>query len=395
MEFILDLVKPESLPSQVLCLIVLLIVSLKDVKLSQNLKVSVLYLASFIMTLTGLVEVWLGIVFLMVASFIVLEIFTDDPDKKTLFSFIYKLIDCFYKLIFEYYLCLYLLSILVLFLGNNIVISCQNHTLGSHLLSGICADTSIISIWVIIIASVLIISSLLCITRMKFETRNITSIMYELNPGSIYYVPIETMRTKFTMLVAFEDKTFFSRAENSHTVFSPIIVKSSLRYITAHHFLHPFRMLRKIFSRGYGTIEMQLIRSVGVLHGYDQCKIRRKFFEVIYSTLIFNSYCECFAEYNGNSNQYRAWILWRYIQKVPVRFKRRFFPTDNSTTSQQVFGKRFEDLTLEEFFVWCLSLEFFAIIGPKTVNRREDIITKYSLKRGDIDNALVRTYGME
>ena len=203
------------------------------------------------------------------------------------------------------------------------------------------------------------------------------------------------MRTKFAMLVALEDRTFFGRIENSHTVFSPVIAKSALKYMTIRQFLHPFRTLRKIFSRGYGTIEMQLIRSVGVLHGYDQCKIRRKFFEIVYSTLIFNSYRQRFLEYNGDDTQYKMWILWCYIQKVPVRFKRRFFPMNDSTTSQQVFGKSFEDLTLEEFFVWCLSLEFFAIIGPKTVNQREDIIIDYNLNRANIDSALRRAYSVD
>lgn len=395
MEFVLDLVKPDSLPSQFLCLIILLIISLKDVKLSQNLKVGVLYLASFIMTLAGWIEVWLGVAFLLLASFLVLEVFTDDPEKKTLFNFAYKLIDCLYRLIVEYYLCLYLLSIIVMFIGNSLVVSCQNSPFNNSLLNDICADTSTFSASIVILATILVASSLLCITRMKFETKNITNIIHELSLNDIYYIPTETMRTKFAMLVAFEDRTFFSRAENSHTILSPTIAKGALKYITVHQVLHPFRTLKKIFSRGYGTIEMQLIRSVGVLHGYDRCKIRRKFFEIIYSTLIFNSYHQRFSEYNGDSNQYRAWILWCYIQKVPVRFRRRFFPINSSTTSQQIFGKSFEDLTLEEFFVWCLSLEFFAMIGPKTINRREDIIIEYSLKHDDINSALAKAYNVE
>ena len=128
------------------------------------------------------------------------------------------------------------------------------------------------------------------------------------------------------MLVAFEDKTFFNRNEDSHTVLSPLIMAGAFKYINKNTLSRPFQVIRKIFSRGYGTIEMQLIRNIGVERGYDTCVLRRKAFEIIYSTIIFNSYRRQFSKDSDSVRNYKYWVLWCYMQKVPVKFSRRFFP---------------------------------------------------------------------
>lgn len=100
MEFILDLVG-DSLPSHVFCLLILLVIALKDLKLHQNLKVRILYLVSFIMILMGWVKIYLGVAILILVEFALLEIFTEDIEKRSLFGMGYKVIDCMYKLFIE------------------------------------------------------------------------------------------------------------------------------------------------------------------------------------------------------------------------------------------------------------------------------------------------------
>ena len=48
-----------------------------------------------------------------------------------------------------------------------------------------------------------------------------------------------------------------------------------------------FRRL-KMKVRGCSTLEMQLIRNIGIEKGYDKCIIRRKMFEFVYTYIFFN-----------------------------------------------------------------------------------------------------------
>lgn len=390
MEFIFDLIG-DSLPSQVLCIIVLLVVALKDVKLYQGLKVGILYLVSFIMIFMGLVEIYVGVGFLLLTEFALLEIFTDDVEKRSLLGVGYKILDCLYKLFVEYYFILYLGSIAILTVGESMSRECDILFAQNGTLCWFYDWQDSFAVWAVLLASTLIIVAILCITRMRFETKTVTEIMNALRLVDIYSVPIDDMKTKFDMLIAFEDKTFLDRNEGSHTVLSPLIIKGILKYINKNTLKRPFQTVCKIFSRGYGTIEMQLIRNIGVKRGYDACVLRRKVFEVVYSTIIFNSYRKQFSKESDSARDYKYWMLWCYIQKVPVKFSRRFFPA-KSSTARQIFSKDFKMLSLEEFFVWCISLEFFALIGPKTVMKRESIVVKYGLDQSKIETALKKAY---
>ncbi len=390
MEFILDLTS-DNIPSQVLCILILLIIALKDIRLHQSLKIGILYAASFAMILMGWVGIYLGVAILLLAEFILLEIFTEDVEKRTLFGIRYKIADCLYRLFIEYYFILYLGSIAVLTAGELVVRHCNDLITQGETSHWIYGWQDMFAAWIILFAATLIFNRILCIARMKFETATVTSIVNTLKATNIYSVPIESMGVKFNMLVAFEDKTFFERNDNSHTVLSSSILKGAFKYINKSALMKPLRTMYRIFSRGYGTIEMQLIRNIGVKRGYDTCVLRRKTFEIVYSTLIFNSYRKQFSKNSDSAQNYKYWILWCYIQKVPVRFSRRFFPGKLST-AQQVFNKDFELLSPEEFFVWCLSLEFFALIGPKTVMKRDSLIIGYKLDQKKIELALKEAY---
>lgn len=390
MDFILNL--PDSkLPSYILCILVLLLIVLKDVNLRQNQKIGVTYLASFIMILLGWIEIWWGVFILFLADFALLELFTDDTEKTALFGVIYKTLDCLYKLFMEYYCFLFVGAVVVLSIGRSVIQSHDELPIGDDVVCWFCNESNLLSMLVLVIASAFILAAILLLSRMKFETKPVTSIMKELRGVDIYDVPIEKMGTKFNMLVAFEDKTFLDRNINSHTVLSPLIMRGALKYINKRTLLHSLQTAKKIFSRGYGTIEMQLIRNIGVERGYDTCVLRRKVFEVLYSSLIFNGYRRQFAANSDSAKNYKYWLLWCYMQKVPVKFSRRFFPAELST-AEQIFGKNFESLSLEEFFVWCISLEFFALIGPKTIMKRESIIIGYSLSESKIDTAVRHAY---
>ena len=343
MEFIFTVIKPDTLPKIILCFFVLMIISLKNIKLTSNLKIGLVYLATYLMILLEWVEPFPGLFLSLISSFLVLEMIIRDENKTNLFNFWRKIIDCIYKLVVEYYFLIYLLTIIIMMLFGY--------------------DTFVIKI----ITSILVAYSFYCITRMKFETTSIQEMIDKLKIDKIYNIPIKEMESKFLILINQEDKSFFRRPSKSHSFLSWKILKNIKNYVTFESFLHPFKTSTMILSRGYGTIEMQLIRNIGVKHGYEQCRVRRKIFEVLYSSLIFNSVLKQNMELKNNLIRYKYWILWSYINNVPVKIKNEYFPESENTTSKQIFGKEFQNLSREEFFIWCLGLKFFDDIGIQTI----------------------------
>ena len=47
---------------------------------------------------------------------------------------------------------------------------------------------------------------------------------------------------------------------------------------------------------------------------------------------------------------------------------------------------------MEELFVWCIGLEFFEIIGPKTLIEKEILLNDYSLDRSLIKKIMEKLY---
>ena len=80
------------------------------------------------------------------------------------------------------------------------------------------------------------------------------------------------------------------------------------------------RRVTQWFKRGYSTPEMQLLRTVGVLRGYDKYKISRKVFEIVYSRIVFSS----LKEYHKANTylaltHYRQYLLSVYFQTVMTK----------------------------------------------------------------------------
>lgn len=395
MDFIFTFIDPKTLPVQVLCFIFLLFIVLKNVNLEQNIKIALLYLVNYAMIFFGIVNVSLGILLLVVALFLLLEILTSDSEKKMLLSFWSKILDCVYKLFFEYYFWLYLVAIGIAALCDYWINQCnQSSLVDNNFLDATCETQSTIAVYGALMILVIHISIFVCLTRMKFETKSITDIMQTLQSVSIYSIPVKAMRSKFDILIDLEDRTFMQRKDWEHSVFSGLIVGRAIRKVTLNTVLHPFRTVRKLFARDYGTIEMQLLRDIGVIRKYGGCKVRRKSFEIIYSGIIFKSYRKQFDKNDDSVQNFRLWILWCYIQKAPVKFARRYSASAKKTTAEQVFGKKFEDLSKEEFFVWCIGLGYFVSIDLMTIDRREDMIKTYKLSRAKINKALKKAYAI-
>lgn len=200
-------------------------------------------------------------------------------------------------------------------------------------------------------------------------------------------------RGKYEILCSIEDKGYFTRREFKHRTSLLRMAFNFVRSIC-------WRIRNKDFSGlagvcGSGTIEMQLIRCVGLEFGSYRHWLRRKMFELVYSNLIINSYLRKFERRSPKRMNYRFWLIRVYLDSVPVNMSRsQINPaslSDGETTFSKVFGKSFEDLSNEEFFVWCLGLKSYQNgVGINAVNLHQDAIRTNKLDKTLIEEAVNR-----
>jgi hypothetical protein len=137
-----------------------------------------------------------------------------------------------------------------------------------------------------------------------------------------------------------------------------------------------FRAFVRFFKRGYGTIEMQLLRSIGIEFGY-RSTIRRKLFELCYADMIINGYRNYLERGNGgySREQYREFIIRQYIENVPVKINStEYRPGEYSTVLQLFRKKSLNAVSKEEFYVWCLGLPYYDAIGPIAVGTHRSVL---------------------
>ena len=64
------------------------------------------------------------------------------------------------------------------------------------------------------------------------------------------------------------------------------------------------------------------------------------------------------------------------------------FPQAGKASYELIFHKKAIALSLEEFFVWCIHIEFIPLIGPNTLLKKESIIRGYNLSKNRIGKAI-------
>lgn len=123
------------------------------------------------------------------------------------------------------------------------------------------------------------------------------------------------------ILISIEDKMYFKR--KAYTFFSSShiigVLKSKIstqqgskKIVNVFSIGNCF--IRNIFneSRGYSTIPMQLVRSLGIKRGYNY-KYRRKIFEILYSRIFFRGVERMLNEDKVAQREYFKNIFCIYI----------------------------------------------------------------------------------
>ena len=332
MDLFIELFKDE-LPTGFILFLVLLFLVLNSTSLKEWQKISLLYILIGLYILYGKSSLMIAILVFLASSFFVIEIFTDDTEKIKLFNWRYKIIDYFFKMFIEYYLFTFLFSIYAIFLANSFVMSCtisliKNPLCAYPIMNNVVMFLFFVSIFILTCA-------ILSISRQKFSTNTISHIVAILNKEKFFTNRDIRNDSKYKMITSFEDRTFFFRDPKSHTIFNWNNLIIFLKRAGALTILRrPVRSAKLFFSRGYGTIDMQLVRILGIRNGYDTCLIRRKIFEILYSNMIFNSYFRYFRKFDDGKISFKYWIIRNYIKNVPVRIGIESYPANNEILSE-------------------------------------------------------------
>lgn len=344
---------------------------------SQGQRAATVYAYCLIMHFLGAVEATWAAVGGAVTLFLVLEVFSQDGDLISLYSVPYKVLDFVYRLIFELYGWLFYL---MLFFHWHLISSVESHALVSLL----------------VLTSTIVLATL--VARHRFASLPVTEIIAAIKcaAGDPALSPRDSdSEAKYDILVFMEDGTFLTRSEKTHILTPRALAPKIWRRI--RRFIRDGRSLRSInrgnlarHIRGYGTIEMQLLRSIGLKFGSYQLTLRRKAFELVFSQTIFNSYLAQLNPESDARKRFSYWVLQAYTSIVSVKVgETACRPNRDSSTFAQLFGKEFSELSQEEFFVWCLGLPHYELgVGPNAVAIHQDAMERFGLNRQKIDEAI-------
>lgn len=317
-----------------------------------------------------------------IVIFLMLEVFSSDTKLVSLFSFWYKLQNFIYRLFLEFHGVLFYFA---LFVSKTPILKER--------------DLSLIAFLVLVITLAAFTS------RHRFSTKTISSIIKNLEelagtPASRSFNTKD--RKKLEILIFMEDGSFLDRTEHTH-ILTPLyftsrvirrLKRGGLRSIKNR--LDKLKSLRS-YIRGYSTIEMQIIRSVGLCFGSYRLTVRRKLFERLFAQSVFNSYIDNLSKKSLARKNFKDWLLSCYLDLVTIQIDTTILsPKKGNSTFQQLFKKDFSELTEEEFFVWCLGLPHYDNgVGERAVNIHIDAIEHFRLDKDAIIETVRKLRGTD
>lgn len=319
--------------------------------LKEYQRMAIIYISVYALTILNIIGVKLAVVLLVISLFCFFEIFTSDEMKfKILINPIYKVVDFVYISFSQYAfggMCCALLILRVELPGpleqQNVVFK--------------------------ILSFLFMVWTLTTTLQQKYVIHTFGE-MYKI----FTWFPInkidfnEKLDEACSILVSIEDRIYFER--NAYSFFSlKYIVRILKNKISTQRgnkrivcvFSAGNRFIRNIFdeSRGYSTIPMQLVRSLGIKRGYNY-KYRRKIFEILYSRMFFKGIERMLNEDQVAQKQYfKKYLLYIYFHKVNTflgdatfsKFLNAFDMKYNKKNNKDIY-----DCTNEGIFIACMGL---------------------------------------
>ena len=332
--------------------------------LKEYQRMAIIYISVYALAVLNIVGIKKALLLLIVSLFCFFEIFTSDEMKfKILVNPIYKAVDFIYISIFQYSFGGICLALLLLKIKLPETFDKQNIIFRT-------------------LSFLFIVWTLTAMLQQKYVIHTFGE-MYRV----FTYFPInkiefnDKLYEACNILVSIEDKRYFER--EAYSFFSVKYIISLIKGKIASQrggkkviyvLVNGNRFIKNIFdeSRGYSTIPMQLVRSLGIKRGYNY-KYRRKIFEILYSRMFFKGIERMFNEDKVTQRQYfKEYLLYIYFHKVNTflgdatfsKFLNAFDMKYNRKNEKDIY-----DCTNEGIFIACMGLSKRATnITPENID---------------------------
>ncbi len=363
--------------------------------LDKKQKIIMIYIFTYTLKLFNIIDLKIMLIVSNVVAFIYIGFLSKDNLKNNILCNIWdKIKDYSYKCIFEYSSIYYLLSV---FLISNMLQS------KIPLLQIVNIDINLLKIKINIISLVILGYTLNNITSQKYETNTFQMIKDSMNKVAIWSncAKDDIDTEKLNMLVDIEDKSYFFRKSSynflsieffQYKIKRKIKEQSEIFKDKNISLLLKKKHLKLILSklkkgiRGYSTIEMQIIRTLGVKYGYSQHVVCRKIYELVYSKMFFTSlrkYMNKLYLDTSGCCSFKEYLLIVYIGIAPIqinnkRYKNMLKPWNKNNL---------KEVSKEEFFISILGLSN-RWISKKILYNYSNIINKYNLETRKLEQII-------
>lgn len=319
--------------------------------LKEYQRIAIIYITIYSLVVFEIISVKLAIILLLLSLFCFLEVLSSDETKfKILVKPIYKIIDCLYISISQY---AFLKICFAIILYNNLFLQLF-HKFG------------VVFKMLSVIFFIMAITSTL---QQKFVISSFKEMYKLFRDYPINKVEFnEKLNEASSILVSIEDRMYFERKGYTFLSLDSIvsILKEKLNEITGYRkFIYFFKSGRRFVEnafneeRGYSTIPMQLIRSLGIKRGYNY-KYRRKIFEILYSRMFFKGIERMFEEDKvSNREHVKKYYLYIYFHKVNTFLEDANFSKFLNAFDMQYNYKNKKDIydcSNEGIFIACMGL---------------------------------------
>ena len=365
----------------ILYFIVVLYMLISD-KLSFNKKLIIIYIISYILIVMNVIHFLKLMIIMNIAIFLYIEYLEDDEVKMNIMNnFFHKVIDYAYRMISEFHILLYTVSI---FLQTNFVYNIieKNQVFSKILININYGNINLL----FLISFILLILTITFISQRTYiieSFQNIKDKMDKVTSWNKLKLDYHTLEL-FEILLRIEDKSFFIR-NKSYNFFSFEFFKyrynkiiDNLHLKMSINFSNLIKNENSVFLlniiikkikdtsnkiskiiRGYSTIEMQLIRTLGIKEGYH-CKFRRKIYEIIYSKIFFQDLRKYFKKHKYSSNcSYKEYLMYIYIYVAKIKINGiEYENIINFWEKKNEKELDLKNITNEEFFISVLGLSW-------------------------------------
>lgn len=342
----------------------------------ENQKISILYFITFGLGFLKIFNIFTVILFLITSTFLFLEILSSDALKSNIIiKMRYKVLDYLFLIIFQYNILSVILSVIL-----------TSIRLTHHISATFNLPFQSVKLVLQFFSIVLFINAIVKMTSEKFKIKTIDEIMKSFD-FSINMVPFNSIDTDiFNMLIDMEDRTYRVRKKTySFLSFEFLKYKinrqQTLNYQKVKKYLKATKHIR-----GYSTLEMQLMRTIGITYGYNMI-YTRKIYELIYSTVFLKSLNQYYHKnIYANKDRYKDYLLYIYLQSVNTQIGHIFYPKVTD-----FIGPNIKDCTKEKCFI-----AFSGLTHPKVplsskniLYTHPDIVKKYKLDKEQIQSIMI------